>query len=201
MARRGDNTREELKQMAIASGLKILDEKGLPGLSARKVTGAMGYTIGTLYQLFNNYDDLILHMRGVVLDDLQKSLTAALNPKHSVYKNVRTLAMGYLAFAKEFYPRWHILFSQDEPNAVLPQWYQAKLKSLFDVIEQALLPLFENNTARTPDEAKILWAGVHGICVLAITQKLERVGSKPAEVLIDRFLKNYLRTLSADTTS
>jgi AcrR family transcriptional regulator len=201
MARRNDNTREELKQMAIASGVKILDEKGLDGLSARKVTSAMGYTIGTLYQVFNNYDDLILHVRGVVLDDLQQLLSDAIKHNHTSHKKIRTLAMAYLAFAKQSHSRWHILFSNDKPDTVLPEWYQLKLKMLFSVIEQTLLPLLNNNMQRAQDEAKILWAGVHGICVLSISQKLGRVGSQPAEELIDRFLKNYLRTLSADIKS
>jgi len=193
MARRSDNTREELKRMAISAGLKLLDEGGLPALGARKVTREIGYTIGTLYQIFDNYNDLILHMRGVVLDDLQKLLRESVNNTHSTHSNITSLAKAYLGFAQKSYPRWHILFSQpDQPSDVLPEWYKEKLKALFMVIEQALLPLLGKHIRHVQEEAKILWAGVHGICVLSVTQKLERVGSKPAEELIDRFLRNYI---------
>lgn len=200
MARRNDNTKEELKAMAIASGLKILDERGLVGLSARKVTADMGYTIGTLYQVFNNYDDLILHMRGEVLEELQKLLAQSIQLKSTVHQNIHSLGMAYLSFARDSHSRWLLLFNQtDKFGSSLPEWYKIKLKTLFYVIEEALAPLPIEQYKNISEEAKILWAGVHGICVLAITNKLERVDSQPAEELIKRFLDNYLKALYSDT--
>ncbi len=196
MARRNDNTREELKTMAIASGLRILDKNGLSGLSARKITSDMGYTIGTLYQVFNNYDDLILHMRAEVLDELQKILAQATDPQSSVRENIHSLGISYLSFARDSNSRWLLLFNQtDKFGALLPEWYKIKLQALFHVIEEVISPFPMNQNKNRGEEAKILWAGVHGICVLAITNKLERVDSKPAEQLIERFLENYLNAL------
>ena len=59
MARRSDHSREELREMALAATEEIIDQQGLAGLTARKVAAGIGYTVGTLYLVFRNLDDLI----------------------------------------------------------------------------------------------------------------------------------------------
>jgi len=71
MGRRYDHTRKELKEMAIKAGTKLIEDKGLQNCSARKIAKKIGYSVGTLYNVFENYDDLVLHINAVTLDDLQ----------------------------------------------------------------------------------------------------------------------------------
>ena len=44
---------------------RIVAEHGHSGLSARKVASAIGYTVGTLYLVFDNLDDLVLQVRAI----------------------------------------------------------------------------------------------------------------------------------------
>ena len=59
MARRKDHTREELTQLAIKAGRELVVEKGSAALTARNVAQAIGYTPGTLYNVFENIDALV----------------------------------------------------------------------------------------------------------------------------------------------
>ena len=52
MARRNDNSRDELKEMSIAAGQEIILAEGFASFSARKVAKNIGYTIGTIYNIF-----------------------------------------------------------------------------------------------------------------------------------------------------
>ena len=70
MARRADHTREELHRMALDAAREIVDAEGLRGIKARKIMDKIGYTVGTLYQLFDDLDDLIVHMNTETLDAL-----------------------------------------------------------------------------------------------------------------------------------
>ena len=76
MARRSDHSREEIKEMALVAAEKMILANGKDGLSARKVAQEIGYTVGTLYLVFKNLDELILHVNGRTLDRLFEKMTA-----------------------------------------------------------------------------------------------------------------------------
>ena len=44
--------------MAMAAAREIAEKEGLRGLTARRIAREIGYTVGTLYNLFDNLDDL-----------------------------------------------------------------------------------------------------------------------------------------------
>ena len=67
---------------------------------------------------------------------------------------------------------------------------------MFTVIEEVLKPLAPSRTEDEIEQAtSALWAGVHGICMLGITQKLNCGGKdcilKLVEYLINNFLKGF----------
>ena len=75
MARRNDHSREELYQLALGAARDIAEAEGLRGLTARRIAAEIGYSVGTLYNVFVNLDDLIIHLNGSTLDQLYKALS------------------------------------------------------------------------------------------------------------------------------
>ena len=75
MARRSDHTREELRRMALDAARAIIESDGLRALSTRRLAKAIGYTPGTLYQLFEDLDDLIIEVNVETLDALHAALS------------------------------------------------------------------------------------------------------------------------------
>jgi len=77
MARRKDHTREELKALILQSAWQIVEEQGLPQLTARNIGKAIGYVPGTIYNVFPSMEILQLHLNGITLqrlsDHLEKS--------------------------------------------------------------------------------------------------------------------------------
>ena len=60
MARRSDHTREELRRLILQAARRIIRDKGVAALSARKVASDIGYTVGTIYQHFNGMDAILI---------------------------------------------------------------------------------------------------------------------------------------------
>lgn len=195
MARRSDHTPEELKKLSIVKGLEIIDKKGLYGFSARAAAAAMGYTVGTLYHVFGSLDQYLLHLNGQILDDWYAELAEGLAATRK--DPLRYLVQAYVDFARTKNERWNSLFGFRLASTAMPGWYGEKLLRLFALVEEALAPHMSGDMNKRRRAAKVLWAGIHGICVLSLSGKLDIVGADKTEVLVDSLMDTYLKGLAA----
>lgn len=197
MARRSDHSREEIRQMALNAAEAIVAGEGYKGLSARKVAGAINYTVGTLYLVFENLDDLVLQVNGRTLDALFEWLRARRAPGADSRASLLALADAYIAYAETETPRWNMLFEYvTEQGNSLPDWYLVKLGKVFGLAEEALRPLADHRSEEEIRQAaRVLWASVHGICTLKIRHRMDLAGGQStgemAHMLIDNFLQGF----------
>jgi AcrR family transcriptional regulator len=197
MARRGEHSSEEIRQMALDAAETIVAREGYPGLSTRKVAAAIRYTVGTLYLVFKNLDDLTLQVNGRTLDALYDWLRARqdINGASSdPERAILVLANAYIAYAETETPRWSMLFEYAVQENEQPEWYLHKLGRVFGLVEAALAPLSED-VAETQRIARVLWASVHGICLLKIRQRLILAGNQDVETMTRMLVSNFLRGL------
>jgi AcrR family transcriptional regulator len=197
MARRSDHTRDEIREMAIQAAERIVGLEGYQGLSARKVAAEIGYTVGTLYLVFDKLEDLIFQVNGRTLDVLYDRMSAAMAGCASPYDCVSALARAYIDFALEHPKRWGMIYEHVLPEGEkVPANYQAKVERLFGLVEESVKPLAQRHPRReVAQAARVLWGAVHGICMLKLTNKLDVAGEDSAhelvEVLIRRFLQGF----------
>lgn len=195
MARRSDHSKDELKALAIEAGQKIMAEEGFSHFSARKVAREIGYTIGTIYNIFESHDDLILHINVVTLCDIaafvEEKTTA------SGKEAIKQMANAYIEFAQDNNNCWSALFEHRLPADIdLPDWYQAELNKIFAGIEHHFKQVI-TNTANAEIAAKTIWASIHGICQLSLTGKLGNIGITSIQLLTDSLITNYLNGINA----
>jgi hypothetical protein len=70
---------------------------------------------------------------------------------------------------------------------------------MFELVEQQLAPLLENQKRRKLDQvSRTLWCGVHGICSLAVTEKLEVSDVESIQQLTDTLITYFLSGLELD---
>jgi AcrR family transcriptional regulator len=198
MGRRSSHTSQELRGMILDAARDIIETQGLVGLSAREIARRIGYSPGTIYNIYDNLDDVILHVEAGVLDALEVRLAEVLKTA-SGPEALPELARAYLAFTHEKPKLWNLLFEHHmQAGADVPGWYQQKLEGLLARIEEALAPLFpEGAEADRQRAARVLWAGVHGITSLSTADKLSIVTSEAAGRLIDDLVKTYLLGVKA----
>lgn len=185
--------------MALAAAEAIVTEEGYKGLSTRKVARAIGYTVGTLYLVFEDLEDLVLQLNGLTLDALYEWLRARRGGASAPRESLLALAEAYIAYAEAETPRWNLLFEYvTERGSALPDWYQARLGRVFGLVEAALAPLADQRSGQEIEQAaRVLWASVHGICTLRIRHRMDLAGGQTtdemARMLVENFLKGFER--------
>ncbi len=196
MARRKDHSPEELTDMATQRVLACLEHTPASNLSLRSIARDIGYSPGTLINHFGSFSLLLLAANARTLDDLYKALHSAMQTAAAQRSGLKVIASTYLAFARQRPNAWRLLFelrlADDEP---LPAWQEQRISALFTLLEQELLKLKPN--ARALDcqrAARVLWAGVQGICQLTLENKLFPPAGMggDSEILIDSLLTHYL---------
>lgn len=191
MGRRSVHTPEELRELILQAATDLIESGGLVSLSAREIARAIGYSPGTLYNVFENLDDLVLTVEARLLDRLSLSLKESIEGGETKQK-VHRLARAYLRFTHENPRLWNLLFEHHMPaDRPVPPWYQAKLDYLLSQVEDSLAPLIPDELQRKR-AARVLWAGVHGITSLSTAEKLANVTTDAAGPMIDDLVENYL---------
>jgi AcrR family transcriptional regulator len=195
MARRADHTKEELTELVLRAGEELIEKEGFSAFGARRVAGDIGYTVGTIYHLFGSYDALVLQINARTLDQWYKQLAKAVKDKDSAAA-IKALAKSYIRFSQEHQQRWLTLFEHHVPEENQPESYREKFSRFFDLLEEMVLPLLGNKKKQAQQQARVLWAGIHGICILSARKKLASTGSDTADSLAMVFLDTYLKGLA-----
>lgn len=193
MGRRSLHTAEELRELIIGASTELIQEAGLGGLSAREIARRINYSPGTLYNSFENLDDLVLTIESRLLDDLLEALSAV--PKNGdPRERVHKIANCYLDFASCNPKLWNLLFEHHIPmSQSVPESYKNKFEALMGKVEDALRPLSRGlGSEDIKRSARVLWAGMHGISTLSAADKLSILAEGDASVLMDDLVKNYL---------
>ena len=179
--------------MALEAAIDILETEGIAGLSTRKVAKAIGYTVGTLYHVFENFDDLVLHINARSLDELEDQIQKAVAQYDDASEQVHAIAEAYLAYASENYDRWTLMYSHKlaEENA-LPDWFNERVQQLFMLVSQPLQQLRTQSTERLQSGVRILWSLVHGACELALNNKMQFAGNVDAGTTLRDGVSNFL---------
>jgi AcrR family transcriptional regulator len=196
MARRSDHSREQLADMVVAAAAALAERDGLRGVTARGIARQIGYTVGTLYNVFENLDDVLLHMNAATMDALYEHVTAEpadAEPEQALL----ILARRYLEYVRAHPRLWPAVIEfEPQDGAPAPEWYAAKAQRLVQLGEDAIAGLFGPGEADARRRnAYVLWSALYGVTALAQTTSLP--DSKAPDALIDTLVATYLAGLQA----
>ena len=197
MGRRSDHSREELERLIVAEGHRQLAETGFAGFSARRVARAIGYSVGTIYNVFPSLDHLLLAINTRTFetwaDHLRTSLAAAGDDR------IAALVQGYFSFARSNRNLWMAIYDHRlPPGTVLPPGDAERRAALTRIVVAEITPLVG---ARPFDQvqrlARSLIATVHGHCTFDLNGSFALMGEPdPAQMALDR----VRQALAADRT-
>ena len=194
MGRRSDHSRDEIREMAIRAAAKHVETEGYQSLTARKVASSIGYTVGTLYHVFRNFDDLIMHMNAQTIDEMAALIQQKTRKKRNPEARIRAMAEFYVQYATDHPDRWRLVFEHEAPRGLpTPAQMKERRDIMFEMVAGNLRDL---SPERIPQEvahtATALWSGIHGICILALTGKLYLGGAFSMVKLIDTLIDSVL---------
>lgn len=182
--------------MAIEAAEKIVVSKGPHALSARQVTKDIGYSVGSLYLVFKNLDELISHVNRRTINGLYKAMHEAGSGRALPMKKLKMMGKAYADYSKENPNRLRLAFEHPYPAA----GPTSDDHTGDDLVGLVVTPLAETTGLRgKPLEtaAQVLWSSIHGICMLALTEKMQTVGSETSmRKLTDSLIENYIGGLT-----
>lgn len=194
MGRRNDHSRDELKEMVIVAAEKILVEEGYGKLTTRRIAKEIGYTVGSLYMVIKNVDDLMLLLNARTLQLLLEKIEADLAHKNSLtpYDSLIQIALSYVDFAFEHQEKWQAIFMHRVSDVeLLTEDYFVNIKNLFRLISHQLSLLAPQHSATQLEVlTRGLWGSVHGITILSLDHKFS-IGA-PVEYDTKRVVENLI---------
>lgn len=198
MGRRSDHTRDELEALMTAAGHAHMADVGFSRFSAREVAKRVGYSIGTIYNVFGSYDRLILAINARTLDLWTDVIEQ--NLEQASGNRLHTLVRSYFRFAQANRHVWAALYDHRlPPDDPMPDWYRQKLARLFGILETELTRALGEGSDRAADLARQLYAAVHGICSLRLNGTLAALGVDDAEAMAIRLVDQQVATAQPPT--
>jgi AcrR family transcriptional regulator len=192
MARRSEHSLEEIKEMVLKAAEAIVINEGFSALTMRKIAMEIGYTVGSIYMVFANMSDLVLHLNARTLDDIAAALAEA--PDRDAEHCIEELAKIYLRYASRNFNRWSMIFEHKLPKDVkVPDWYQVKIDHVFSRFEAQFGKLAPRcSDSEKKRVARALWGGIHGISILSLSGKLDIVGVEDVEDSVVLLVRNFI---------
>lgn len=192
MGRRSDHSRDELKALIIDQGHALMGELGFEKFSARAVAKRVGYSVGTIYNVFESHDDLLLNINAKTLSIWQARLERRL--EEQAQDRIGALVNGYMDFAAQNSNCWLALYNHRmADDAPVPRWYREKLNGFLDLMLREIerfLPQFDEEERKSL--AHSLLANVHGHCVFIQNGTFDLLEQKDPRALLLKQVKDIL---------
>ncbi len=172
-----------VRENLIKTTLKLMEKGGLESVKARAVAELTGVSVGTIYNLFGNFDRLILsanstiyaelaalgreRMAGIEAHIAKQVSSGKLKDTPHTRMLERLLGLGevYVDFVSANAARWSALLAFNRTRGVRDsEENQTQLAGLIDIVGEVIA---DAPAWRTPAKrrlaARALWSAVHGV--------------------------------------
>lgn len=182
----------------VACAETAVELHGLAALRARDLAACVGCSVGAIYNLVADLDQLALLVAQRTMADLNARLAEASPVGDASTEAFVDLALAYCRFAVANRNRWRALFDLRLPrDAALPAWLEDDQMRLFGRLEDRLghrVPQQDEATLRL--RARTLFSAVHGIVTLGLEEKIVAMPIAALEDELAAFVKTYLAGLT-----
>lgn len=182
MGRRSDHSRPELRALILSAGIDLMAEGGMARFSAREVAKRIGYSVGTIQNVFGNLDRLLTAINTCAFaewaDELERSLDAATGDR------IAALVAGYFRFATRNPHRWSAIYDhRPERETLTPEQQETRGRLMRIVAGEVAHALGRPLDEEVGTFARSLVAIVHGHCTFAVTGSWAAMGQHDAEAV------------------
>ena len=202
MGRRSQHTPEELRELILGAARRVVMESGFQGLSAREIARNIGYAPGTLYNMFQNLDEILMRVEAGVFDELDQRISQAMSGKMGADAVMR-FAAAYVQFAYDNPQLWQLIQEHNPSNrAIAPDWY---LERLFAPLARLEPELGKIGASHDPDviarQARLIWASIHGMIQVSTTPKFGAVPVATAKSMAEALVTQLIAAANSPRIS
>ena len=188
----------QFRQRLCDLALKAFAEQGVEGMSLRGLAVAAGCSRTTPYRYFKNKADILAAVRQTQFQRIADEMEQLARTVNDPDKRLTALAHCYLDFAMANPDAYRVMYSVNQQNEQgypelvkqITRAQQPMISAVHDAIEKGSVHGDPINIAH------VLWAGLHGIISLHLSDKLHmgRDIEELAEVMIRSLNRAVLST-------
>lgn len=170
--------RDNLRKRVFESAWQIVETEGVDNLNVRKLAQMSSCSLGSIYNAFGSFQDLLLHINATVLTRLygllQETAERGIEEKKTLRSLFRELGFAYIEFGQKNRLLWKALFEHSIYGPI-PEWYAKHAKEGIYRICKKISDAF----SLPEDDANRLfgffWAAIHGVSSILLNRKMEMV--------------------------
>jgi len=199
--RKGAIDRDALRVKLLAVAEALVVQGGQQALTARALAAHIGYSLGHVYNLVSDLDELVLMINARTLDRLIEALQDALEDAKEGPTRIYKLAETYLSFCQSNARLWELVLAHRLPEGrQVPGEYAVLIATLPALVGDELKQLYpKRSSEQIKRDVATLWSALHGLSTLDLTGRLTLIGAPKAELLAKSLLDNYLAGITART--
>ena len=195
MGRRSDHSRDELEALIVAQGHALMAEVGFVRFSARAVAKRVGYSVGTIYNLFGSQDRLVLAINTRTFVLWAEHLRAKLADARA--DRIGALVGGYFGFARAHPHLWMAIYDHRlPPGMAMPDADEATRTALTGIVADEIARAL-GGRGDLAALTRSLVATVHGHCHFALTGAFALMGEHDPEGAALARVRECLRLAAA----
>lgn len=183
--------RSELRRKILNLSWETLNEKGGNALRMRDVAKGCDCSVGTVYNIFEGINEIILRLNIRSVHRLTEKILAALEGPTELKDAVRAMGNAYLEFARTYPHQWTTLFERESVDTP-PDWYMKEINDNLERVEAELIRRFGLEKKDAVKLVGFFWAAIHGITSIMLHKKTRIVERIIKEEDIDRYIDHCL---------
>ncbi|MEP2530724.1 TetR/AcrR family transcriptional regulator [Shimia sp.] len=183
--------RADLRQKLVSVAQAQIEQNGLAAVKARDLAKEAGCSLGAIYNVFDDLNDLVLEVNGITFRKLGQAVIASVAGSGAgPRQRLVLMSHAYLDFASGNANLWRALFDlRMTANGPVPDWYLQALDQLFGNIRDPLCELFPDMSSEDLEMmTRTLFSSVHGIVLLGLENRISGVPTENIRKMIAQLL-------------
>ncbi len=187
-------SKENIQEILVNKGRELIKQKGTEYLTARKLSEASGYSVGTIYNQFGNMDNFILIQNYLTLESLYNRLLH-MQASGTAYQRLNLYAREFIDFVLENKNLWFMVhnFHLLNNNRRFSKIYLRRVVQITQLVEGAFKSLFpEIETPERILSLQVLWLTLFSLSSFLTTDALNSFTKINKKTLCELLLNTYL---------
>lgn len=189
--------KDNIQNQLIQIGRKIIKDKGVTALTARKLAEASNCSVGAIYNQFSNMDNYVLVQNYLTLDELSQKLITV-KKSENPFNDINNLIQSFVDFVFENNNLWYMLYNFHLNNTrQFSFYYLRKVVSLVKLVNVHLEKIVPN--MEVPERlvsAQVLWLTLFSMSAFLTNASLEGFSKVNKYSICRLMLDTYLAGLT-----
>ena len=190
--------KDNIQNLLLETGRKIVQEKGTEALTARKLSEASGCSVGAIYNQFSNMDNFVVIQNYMTLDALSSRLEKVA-VTDDAFADMNAFLREFVNFVIENKNLWFMLhsFHLRNNNRTFSYFYLRKVVKITGLINKLLIRLVPN--MERPERilsSQILWLTLFALSSFLTKDILDSFTKVNKETICQLMFNTFVAGLS-----